>query len=60
MTLLSLEIIVCEGGKVSDRDAPVAGSKGLQAPDLCGRTGGFQLRVVESRAARATGKKLVL
>ena len=57
MTLLGLEILVCEGGKVSVLVAPVACSKGLPAPDLCGRTGDFPLRVVESRAARATGNK---
>ena len=57
MPLLGLEILVFEGGKVSVRVAPTAGSKGLPAPDLCGRTGGFPLRAVESRAARATGKK---
>ena len=37
--------------------APMAGSKGLPTPDLCGRTGGFPLRVVERGDARATGKK---
>ena len=45
MSLLGLEIIVCEGGKVSVRVALVAGSKELPAPDLLGRTGGFPLRV---------------
>ncbi len=57
MSLLGLEILVCEGGKVSARVAPVAGSKGLPAPDLWDRTGGFPMRVVGKRAACATGKK---
>ena len=57
MTLLGLEILICEGGKVSVRVASVAGSAELPAPDLRGRTGGFPLGEAEKRVACATGKE---
>ncbi len=57
MALLGSDPLVCKGGEVLVRAAPVAGSMGCRRPICAVVRDCFPLREAERLAARATGKK---